>query len=58
MTGTCESCGVDDEVLVEVHRLYVTPEAWDTPASTRRIDEIERWCFACRTHYPHDTAGD
>jgi hypothetical protein len=36
-----------------VHRRYVTVEAWDTPGSDRVLDEIEHWCFACCTHYPH-----
>ena len=35
MTGTCESCGRDDDDLVLVRRLYVTPEAWDTPGKRR-----------------------
>jgi hypothetical protein len=58
MTGTCESCGRDDEVLYAVHRIYVTPETWDTPGSHRRLDEIEQWCFACCTHYPHERVED
>lgn len=55
-TGTCESCGADGEVLVAVHRTYVTPEAWDQPGSSRTLDSVERWCFSCRTHYPHEDA--
>lgn len=54
--ATCDSCGRDDEEVVAVHRMYVTPEAWDTPASSRVLDEIEHWCLACRTHYPHEVA--
>jgi hypothetical protein len=49
----CESCGVEGETLYAVHRMYVTPEAWDTPGSSRTLDEVERWCFACCSHYPH-----
>ena len=52
MTGLCESCGRDDEDVVLVRRLYVTPESWDTPGQVTEGDE-ERWCFVCRTHYPH-----
>jgi hypothetical protein len=50
--ATCESCGRDEEV-VRVRRLYVTPEAWDTPGKVEQGGE-EVWCFVCRTHYPHE----
>src|SRR4051812_6600874 len=54
MSGdTCESCGRDDDDLVRVRRVYVTPEAWDTEGRTEVQAEIEAWCFSCRTHYPH-----
>ena len=57
--GACGSCGDQRDDLVAVRRLYVTPESWDTAGSVDRIDEIEWWCFPCRTHYPHEavTAG-
>lgn len=51
--ATCDSCGRDEIDLVEVHRVYVVPEAWDTPGSEKTLTEVERWCFSCRTHYPH-----
>lgn len=50
---TCESCGREDSDLQRVHRIYVTPEAWDTEGKTEVLDEVETWCFSCRTHYPH-----
>src|SRR3954454_17058458 len=50
-SGICDSCGSHDE-LIAVHRLYVTPEAWDTPGSVKRMAEVEHWCFACSTHCP------
>ena len=53
MIGTCESCGRDEEDLVLVRRLYITPESWDTPERIERGD-TEQWCFVCRTHYPHE----
>ncbi len=52
----CTSCGRDDEELAAVHRVYVTPEAWDTPGRVDVQDEVEHWCFACRTQYPHEAA--
>jgi hypothetical protein len=51
--GSCDSCGRDDEDVVAVHRRYVTPDDWDTPGRDVVLDEIERWCVACLTHYPH-----
>ncbi|CAN5609636.1 hypothetical protein BH18ACT1_BH18ACT1_14640 [soil metagenome] len=51
--GTCTSCGAATEDLAAVHRVYVTPEAGDTEGRTEVLDEVERWCFPCRTHYPH-----
>ena len=38
--------------------VYVTPESWETPGSVRRLDEVEHWCFACCTHYPHEAVED
>ena len=57
VTGTCDSCGREEAEadLEEVHRVYVTPEAWDTPGRVQVVDEVERWCFACRAHYPHES---
>lgn len=52
--GSCGSCGEQHDDLVAVHRLYVTPESWDTPGEVQRLDEVEWWCFPCRTHYPHE----
>ena len=58
MSTTCESCGADDPVLYAVRRRYVTPESWDTPGSDRLMAEVEHWCYACCTHYPHEPVGD
>jgi hypothetical protein len=55
---TCESCGATEEVVYAVHRQYVTPAEWDTPAREVTLDEIERWCYSCLTHYPHVLVGD
>ncbi len=56
--GTCESCGTDDcDDLVVLHRLYVTPEAWDQEESVTRVETTEQWCAACRANYPHVPVG-
>jgi hypothetical protein len=52
--GHCDSCGDDDVAVVRVHRIYVTPEAWDTEGKVEVVDEVERWCFPCRSSYPHE----
>jgi hypothetical protein len=51
--GTCESCGATADDLIAVHRVYVTPEAWDTEGKVDVVDEVELWCFPCRSLYPH-----
>jgi hypothetical protein len=52
-SGPCESCGSDADDLAPVRRVYVTPEAWDTQERVEVLDEVERWCFPCRSQYPH-----
>jgi hypothetical protein len=52
-SSTCDSCGAPASELAEVRRVYVTPEAWDRAGKVEVDDEVERWCFPCRTHYPH-----
>jgi hypothetical protein len=52
--GACESCGAAADDLAEVHRVYVTPAAWDTEQEVDVLDEVERWCFPCRSQYPHE----
>ena len=52
---TCDSCGAENEKVIEVRRVYVTPEAWDTEAKVSPARETERWCGACTLHYPHQT---
>ena len=43
---------------MRVHRVYVTPETWDTEGKVDVMDEVEQWCFACRSHYPHQEVAD
>jgi len=52
----CENCAFPDEELILVRRVYVTPESWDTPASTTVVDEPELWCVSCCSQYPHEPA--
>ncbi|MGI8796383.1 MAG: hypothetical protein ACR2IR_07395 [Acidimicrobiia bacterium] len=54
----CENCAFPDEELVLVRRVYLTPEAWDRPASARVVEEAELWCVSCRSHYPNEPVGD
>ncbi len=56
---TCESCGGNADEVFGVHRVYATPAGPDGTPGERVLDEIEQWCFACLTHYPHVPAdGD
>ena len=54
--GLCHNCARDDDELAPVKRMYVVPESWDTPASATTVDEVELWCYSCRTQYPHEDA--
>jgi hypothetical protein len=51
--GVCASCAREEDELVAVRRVYLVGEAWDTAASSTTMDEIELWCFSCRSMYPH-----
>lgn len=57
--ATCESCGAPADDTAPVHRVYVTPGAWDlgadepAPDTVQVVDEVEAWCFPCRSQYPH-----
>jgi hypothetical protein len=60
---TCDSCGAPSDDVAPVHRVYVTPRAWDLTGDDGGdeaaedkvdvLDEVERWCFPCRSQYPH-----
>ena len=58
-TIRCDSCGRDEPEadVAALHRVYVTPAAWDTEERIEVQDEVERWCFACQSHYPHQLVG-
>jgi hypothetical protein len=55
---TCQSCGGEADDPVEVRRVYVTPESWDSEGKVDVVDEVEVWCYPCRTHYPHQVVGE
>lgn len=54
--GVCQNCAREDDDLVAVTRLYVQPETWDAPGKVTPTNEVELWCFSCRTQYPHEEA--
>lgn len=50
---TCDSCGDGDVEVIPVRRIYLTPEAWDQEEKVEVLEAVERWCFPCRSSYPH-----
>jgi hypothetical protein len=50
----CDSCGDDGVDLAPVKRVYVTPGSGEDPDAHQVLDEVEWWCYPCRTHYPHE----
>jgi hypothetical protein len=53
-TGTCDSCGDDDVAVVALRRLYLVPATDTEPQRFDPAGGVERWCYVCRTHYPHE----
>ena len=56
--NVCGNCGVPDDELVLVRRVYVVPPSWDTPGSHTVIAEPESWCISCVSQYPCDVVDD
>ena len=54
----CENCGIPDDELLLVRRVYVKPEAWDEPASHTVVPDAELWCISCASQYPNEPADD
>jgi hypothetical protein len=48
--GACESCGTPDEIIYKVQREYLSTEPG---GQSTVLPDVEKWCFACCTHYPH-----
>ncbi len=57
-TRTCENCGVPDDELVPVRRIYVVPPSWDSPGSETVMAEPEQWCVSCCSQYPCELVDD
>ena len=58
-TDRCGSCGadpVDAADLVSVQRVYLVAREEGIVGAERvtMLDDIEAWCFVCRTMYPHE----
>ena len=57
---SCESCAAPDDDLEPVHRVYVSvdrhPTEGDGSGAFTVVDEVEHWCFPCRSVYPHEPA--
>lgn len=54
----CENCGVPDDELLLVRRVYVVPASWDRPGSETVVEEPELWCVSCCSQYPHDPVAE
>jgi hypothetical protein len=54
----CENCGIPDDELVLVRRVYVVPPSWDEPGAQTVLAEPELWCVSCVTQYPCEPAED
>ena len=54
----CENCGIADDELVLVRRVYVVPPAWDSPGSQTVVAEPELWCISCISQYPCEIVDD
>lgn len=48
--GACDSCGTPDDIIYRVQREYLSAEPG---GQSTVLPGIEKWCFACCTHYPH-----
>ena len=58
MAFTCQSCGGSEDSLTPVRRMYVTPETWESEHKQVVLPDVEQWCFACMTQYPHERLDD
>jgi hypothetical protein len=54
----CDNCGIEDDELVLVRRVYVVPASWDTPGSETVLEDPELWCISCCSQYPHELADE
>jgi len=54
----CENCGIPDDELLIVRRVYVVPGTWDAPASHTVVPDSELWCISCVSQYPCEPADE
>jgi hypothetical protein len=57
-TRACENCGIGDDELVLVRRVYAVPPASDSPGSRTVVVEPELWCISCMSQYPCEVVDD
>jgi len=56
--GVCTSCAREDDELAAVRRVYLVPGSGDNEASATTLDDVELWCFSCRSMYPHEPVAE
>ena len=50
---TCASCGIVDDELVLVRRVYLRPDE-----GRHVVEPPEAWCIPCATQYPCEPVGE
>jgi hypothetical protein len=51
---TCDSCGADEPRLLPVRRVYL---ATGEGGVAQVQPDVEEWCMACLSQYPHEPVG-
>jgi hypothetical protein len=51
----CENCAAPDDELEAVRRVYVAGAA---SSADQVLDDVEVWCFSCRSLYPHEPVDE
>jgi hypothetical protein len=49
----CDSCGVGDDRLEQVHRVYLDIDELGRAHEVSTVAATEWWCPACRVTYPN-----
>ncbi|HLF40765.1 MAG TPA: hypothetical protein VI854_04735 [Acidimicrobiia bacterium] len=54
MERSCENCGIPDDELILVRRVYLDPAR---PGEVDRVEDgAELWCLSCASQYPFEPA--